>query len=52
MATAERICKRHTGPAERRHLKRKLRRARRRAERRDPEAAPTRIRELTRGWSD
>ena len=41
---AEKVCKRHTGPAQRRYAKRKLRRARRRLEKRDPENAPTRHR--------
>lgn len=52
MKKAERICKLHDGPAERRYQKRKLRRARRRDERRDPEMAGTRIRDYTRGWTD
>ena len=49
---AEKICKTNTGPIWRRYLKRMLRRARRRSEKRDPENAPVRLRELTRGWSD
>jgi hypothetical protein len=35
-----------------RDAKRQAKRARRRAEKRDPEWAPTRMRELTRGWAD
>jgi hypothetical protein len=50
-AKAEKICKRYTGPRERRWLKRQTARARRRSEKPDPEDGATRLRELTHGWS-
>lgn len=43
---------RHASLRERRDAKREARRARRRIERLDPENAPTRMREVTRGWAD
>ena len=52
MTTVEKLCKLYTGANHRRYMKRKTRRLRRRAEKRDPENAPTRLREMTRGWSD
>jgi len=52
MNRAEKICRRHTGPKERKHLKHKVVKARRRAEKTDPENAPTRIRHFFYGWSD
>lgn len=52
MKKAEKNCKRYTGRKERHWCKRMAKRARRRQERVDPENAATRLRDLTRGWSD
>lgn len=45
-------CQGFTSPLARKRLKRMARRLRRRAEKRDLESAPTRIRELVRGWAN
>lgn len=45
-------CKTHTRPRERRDLKRWTARLIRRQAKKDPENAPTRVRDVTRGWSD
>lgn len=50
MKRAEKICPGEK-PGARRHLKRQVKRARRRSEKADPENAPTRIKDHTRGWS-
>lgn len=52
MKKAEKNCKRYTGRKERRRCKRMAKRMRRRQEREDPERAATRLRDLTRGWSE
>ena len=43
---------RHASRGEKAEAKKRAARARRRAEKLDPENAPTRLRELTRGWAD
>lgn len=40
----------HITPGERRYQKRKATRAIRRAAKRDPEGAPTKLRQVLRGW--
>lgn len=50
--TVEKNCKRYTGPAYRRYLKRRASRLLRRLGKANPECAATRVRDVTRGWSD